>query len=78
MNTTFYIPINSNSLAHYFSKALILPSEYFQNKPEDIQNRLEHSILLSKNKWVKNSDCSIEVIVKADEQKEIKDYHSTK
>lgn len=66
----FYIPINSGSLAHYLSKALILPSKYLPNKPEDIQNKLEHSILLSKSKWIKNSDCSIEIVLTIDEEKE--------
>lgn len=70
MEQIFYIPINSGSLAHYLSKALILPSKYLPNKPEDIQNKLEHSILLSKNKWVKKSDCSIEVVLTTDEEKE--------
>ncbi len=70
MEQIFHIPINSGSLAHYFSKALILPSKYLPNKPEDIQNKLEHSILLSKSKWVKNSDCSIEIVLTTDEEKE--------
>jgi hypothetical protein len=70
MNQTYYIPINSGSLAHYLSKALILPSIYLPNKPEDIQNKFQHSILLSKNKLVKNSDCSIEVVLTLDEERE--------
>jgi hypothetical protein len=70
MEQMFYIPINSGSLAHYLSKALILPSKYLPNKPEDIQNKLEHSILLSKSKWIKNSDCSIEIVLTIDEEKE--------
>lgn len=70
MEQTYYIPISSGSLAHYLSRALILPSKYFSNKPDDIQNKLEHSILLSKNKWVKNSDCSIEIVLTSEELKE--------
>lgn len=70
MEQIYYIPINSSSLAHYFSKALILPSKYLSNKPEDIQNKLEYAILLSKTKWVKNSDCSIEVVLTEQELKE--------
>lgn len=69
MEKIFYIPINSGSLAHYLSKALILPSKYLPNKPEDIQNKIEHSILLSKKQWVKNSDCSIEIVLTTDEVK---------
>jgi len=73
MEQIFYIPLSSGNLAHYLSKALILPAKYFSNRLEDIQSKLEYSILLSKSKWIKNSDCSIEVILTEDELKEIKD-----
>ena len=63
MENSFFIPINSGSLAHYFSRAIILPAKYFSNKPEDIQNAYGDFILLSLNKWVKNSDCTLEVVL---------------
>ena len=72
MEQIFYIPINSGNLAHYLSKALILPAKYFSNRLEDIQSKLEYSILLSKSKWIKNTDCSIEVILTEVELQEIK------
>lgn len=72
MEQIFYIPINSGNLAHYLSKALILPAKYFSNRLEDIQSKLEYSVLLSKSKWIKNSDCSIEVVLTEDELKEVK------
>ncbi len=71
MENSFYVPINSGSLAHYFSRAIILPAKYFSNKPEDIQNTFNNSILLSKNKWVKNSDCTLEVILTDAEMKNL-------
>lgn len=71
MEKTFYIPINSGSLAHYFSKAIILPAKYFTNKPEDIQNRFADSLLLSESKWVGNCDCSIEIVLTDAEAKEL-------
>jgi len=71
MENSFYVPINSGSLAHYFSKAIILPAKYFSNKPEDIQNNFNDSILVSENKWVKNSDCTLEVILTDAEIKEL-------
>ena len=74
MENTFFIPIQSNCLAHYFSKAIILPSNLFENRPEDIQNKFRDSILLSKLKWVKNSDCSIEIILTQTEIKELFEY----
>ncbi len=71
MENSFYIPINSGSLAHYFSKAIILPAKYFTNKPDDIQNRFADSLLLSESKWVKNSDCSIQVVLTETEIKDL-------
>ncbi|MCB0536499.1 MAG: hypothetical protein KDE33_03125 [Bacteroidetes bacterium] len=71
MEKSFYIPINSGSLAHYFSKAIILPAKYFTNKPEDIQNRFSDSLLLSESKWVRNCDCSIEIVLTDAEAKEL-------
>jgi hypothetical protein len=71
MENSFYIPINSGSLAHYFSKAIILPAKYFNNKPEDIQNRFADSLLLSESKWVRNCDCSIEIVLTDAEAKEL-------
>ncbi|MBG0782042.1 MAG: hypothetical protein H0S84_07225 [Bacteroidales bacterium] len=71
MEKSFYIPINSGSLAHYFSKAIILPAKYFTNKPEDIQNRFADSLLLSESKWVGNCDCSIEIVLTDAEVKEL-------
>ncbi|MBU7570507.1 MAG: hypothetical protein KAF41_07660, partial [Flavobacterium sp.] len=61
------IPIKSSSLAFYFNKALILPAIFYNNKPSDIQERLANYILLSKSKWVKNCDCSIEVVFTSEE-----------
>ncbi len=72
MENLLFLPINSGSLAHYFSKAIILPAKYFKNKPEDIQSRFGDSLLFSKSKWVKNSDCSIEVILTNTEVENLK------
>jgi len=71
MENTYFIPIQSSCLAHYFSKAIILPSKFFENRPDDVQSKFRDSILLSKLKWVKNSDCSIEIILTQTEIKEL-------
>jgi hypothetical protein len=70
--TDFYIPISSHSLPHYFGRAVILPAKFYNNKPEDIQNRIDDSILLCESKWVNNCDCSIKVVLTDDEVKQIK------
>jgi len=63
----YYIPIQSTSLAHYFAKALILPTRFYKNKPSDIQNIDSDYIVLSKNKFLNDSNCSIELILNKEE-----------
>jgi hypothetical protein len=63
MERKFYLPTHSGSVAHYFNRAIILPSKYYTNKPDDIQNYFENSIILSLKKWSKNSDCVLEVVL---------------
>src|SRR5687768_10025130 len=65
---TFFLPISSNALPHYFGKAIVLPSKYYSNKATDIQDRTRSGILLCSNRWVKNSDCSLEVVLTEKEQ----------
>jgi hypothetical protein len=65
---SYYLPIGSNSLPHYFGKAIILPARYFENKAADIQNRASNGILLCTKRWVKNADCSLEVLLTDQEQ----------
>jgi hypothetical protein len=71
MEKSLYIPINSVSLAHYFNRAIILPAKYLTSKPDDIQNRFPDSLLLSQSKWIRNCDCSIEVVFVEEEVKEL-------
>src|SRR5579863_4540445 len=63
VDKTYFIPIDSNSLAHYFGRAIILPSKYYSNKKSDIQDNYKDSILLSLRKWVLLADCSLEVVL---------------
>jgi len=65
---TYFLPINSNSLAHYFGRAIILPGGYYSNKFSDIQNRSGNALLLSSKRWVKNSDCSLELVLTESEE----------
>ena len=68
----FYIPIKSTSLSHILEKALILPANLYENKPEDIQNIASNYIVLSKKRYISDSNCSIEVVLNDDETKELK------
>lgn len=60
---TFYIPIKSANLAHYFVKGCICPSLYIQNKVDDIQNNFDSYILLSASKFTENTNCSLEIVL---------------
>lgn len=71
MHKTYFIPIKSSSLAFYYSRGLILPTKYYENRPPDIQDKQENTILLSTQKWISNCDCSVEVVLTEDEVKEL-------
>jgi hypothetical protein len=73
METKYYLPIKSNSLAHYFGSACIMPSKYFQNKPADLQNNFEEYLLLTTHTGTKESDCSLELILTKTEIDELID-----
>ena len=62
-NDTFYIPIKSANLAHYFVKGCICPSIYIQNRVDDIQNNFNSYVLLSTSKFTENTNCSIEIVL---------------
>lgn len=62
-NETFYIPIKSANLAHYFVKGCICPSLYIQNRVDDIQNNFDSFILLSTTKFTENTNCSLEIVL---------------
>lgn len=58
-----FVPIKSANLAHCFAHGCILPSSLYTNRLSDHQNQADNAILLSLNKWVKGSDCSMEVVL---------------
>lgn len=62
-NETFYIPIKSANLAHYFVKGCICPSLYIQNRIDDIQSGFESYLLLSNKKFIENTSCSLEIVL---------------
>lgn len=65
---TLFLPINSMSLSHYFACACVKPARYFENKPQDIQDRFRDVLLLSTELGTKDTDCCLElVLTKAEE-----------
>ena len=67
----YYLPINSASLAHYFACACIKPAKYFDNKPQDIQDILPNTLLLSTKLGNKNADCCLEIVLTDNEVKHL-------
>lgn len=55
------MPINTTSLAHYFGGACILPSRYYTNKPEDLQDRFPGLLLLATHLGTKQTNCCLEI-----------------
>ena len=64
---TYYFPINSSSLAHYFGGACIKAAKYFNNKPQDIQDRYNEFLLLTDKKGTCATDCCLELVLSKEE-----------
>ena len=62
-NTTYYLPIKSSNLAHYFVKGCVCPTKYIENRNEDIQSEFVDFLLLSKNKFTQDTNCSLEIVI---------------
>jgi hypothetical protein len=67
-NDTFYLPIKSANLAHYFVKGCICPSLYIQNRVDDIQNNFDSYVLLSTSKFTDNTNCSLEIVLDSENE----------
>lgn len=67
-NNTYYLPIKSANLAHYFAKGCVCPTKYIENRNEDIQNTFINFLLLSNNKFTENTNCSLEIVLNDKEE----------
>lgn len=67
-NNTYYLPIKSANLAHYFAKGCVCPTKYIENRNEDIQNTFNNFLLLSNNKFTENTNCSLEIVLNDKEE----------
>lgn len=70
---TYYFPIQSMSLAHYFGAAIIKPAKYFANKPHDIQDEYKDFLLVTTKKGTTETDCCLEIVLTNDEIKDLID-----
>ena len=70
---TYYLPIQSSSLAHYFGSAIIKPAKYFTNKPHDIQDKFKDFLLFTTKLGTRETDCCLEIVLTDDETKDLID-----
>jgi len=70
METKYFLPINSTSLAHYFGCACIKPSKYFTNKPEDLQDKFNEFLLITTHFGTQQTDCCLEIVITKQEETE--------
>lgn len=68
---TYYFPIKSECLAHYFGCACLKPSKYFMNKPQDIQNSFENFLLITTSKGCIECNCCLEIVLTNEEETEL-------
>ena len=62
MEVTYYLPIKSENLGIYFSRALIAPAKYIKNRNSDIQDYFSNALLISSKHKIGNSDCALELV----------------
>ncbi|WP_165155004.1 hypothetical protein [Parabacteroides sp. ZJ-118] len=65
---TYYFPIKSECLAHYFGCACLKPSKYFTNKLQDIQNLFENFLLITTNRGCIECNCCLEIVLTNEEE----------
>ena len=57
------------NLAHYLSSGIIAPTNYIQNRNNDLQNRFENNLLLSYTKFTDETNCALEIVLNENEEK---------
>lgn len=72
---TYFFPIQSTSLAHYFATAIIKPAKYFDNKIDDIQDKYKDFLLFTNKFGTTETDCCLEVILTDEEISELIDVN---
>ena len=72
---TYFFPIQSTSLAHYFATAIIKPAKYFDNKIADIQDKYKDFLLFTNKFGTAETDCCMEVILTDEEISELIDVN---
>lgn len=71
MEKTYYLPISSASLAHYFGSACLAPSKYFPNKPYSVQDIASNKLIITGFLGSKDCDCCLEIVLTETEISEL-------
>lgn len=72
----YYFPISSKTLAHYLGCACIKPSKYFDNKPDDLQNKFKDFLLITTNFGTQITDCCLELVFTEQESADLIDIQN--
>ncbi len=72
MKPNFYLPIKSFNLGHYFKNACICPTRYISNRNEDIQSKNDNSLLLCREKFTIETNCSLEIVLTDEEYQSVR------
>lgn len=59
---TYFLPIKAENLGQYFSKAIICPTRYLDDRMNDIQNKYADFLLLSDKSISIDTDCCLEIV----------------
>lgn len=76
MEKKYYLPINSTSLAYYFGNACIKPGKYFDNKPDDLQDKFNDFILITTCFGTQQTDCCLELVLTKQEIEDLNDINN--
>ena len=67
----YFLPIDPTSLAHYYGCACIKAARYFNNKPQDIQDKYKDFLLLTDKRGTKETSCCLELVVTDNEVEDL-------
>ncbi|MDT3404288.1 hypothetical protein [Mucilaginibacter terrae] len=65
--SSYFIPTNSTILPVYFGSGIIMPSGHYKGFSDSFQNISNGAIVISEDRWLPGSNCSLEVILTSQE-----------
>lgn len=73
MKLSYFLHLNTVNLNQYYSRGLIVPSAFIENWIDDEQSLFKNSLLLCASALLKETSCSLEVVLTDNEEKEYLD-----